>query len=53
VADGPHRISNVALDVGFSDISHFNRLFRAPFGDHQVVSGRSGGYNLLLRIPSN
>ena len=27
------RISDIALDVGFSDVSHFNRLFRARFGD--------------------
>jgi AraC-like DNA-binding protein len=27
------RISNIALDVGFSDISHFNCLFRSGFGD--------------------
>jgi len=27
------RISDVALEVGFSGISHFNRLFRAHFGD--------------------
>jgi AraC-like DNA-binding protein len=27
------RISDIALRVGFSDISHFNRLFRARFGD--------------------
>jgi AraC-like DNA-binding protein len=27
------RISDVALEVGFSDVSHFNRLFRARFGD--------------------
>jgi AraC-like DNA-binding protein len=26
------RISDIALDVGFSDISHFNRVFRARFG---------------------
>jgi AraC-like DNA-binding protein len=26
-------ISDVAIEVGFSDISHFNRLFRARFGD--------------------
>jgi AraC-like DNA-binding protein len=40
------RISDVALDAGFSDISHFNRLFRSRFGDtpkgvranHQTVS---------------
>ena len=27
------RICDVALQAGFSDISHFNRLFRARFGD--------------------
>ena len=27
------RISDIALDAGFSDISHFNRLFRSRFGD--------------------
>jgi AraC-like DNA-binding protein len=27
------RISDIALEVGFSDVSHFNRLFRAQFGD--------------------
>lgn len=27
------RISDIALEVGFSDLSHFNRLFRARFGD--------------------
>jgi AraC-like DNA-binding protein len=27
------RISDIALEVGFSDVSHFNRLFRARFGD--------------------
>ncbi|MDE5454125.1 helix-turn-helix domain-containing protein [Bradyrhizobium sp. CSA112] len=32
-ADGVSRISDVALNVGFSEISHFNRLFRARFGD--------------------
>ena len=26
------RISDITLEVGFSDISHFNRLFRARFG---------------------
>jgi AraC-like DNA-binding protein len=30
---GERRISDVAMEVGFSDISHFNRLFRARFGD--------------------
>jgi AraC-like DNA-binding protein len=27
------RISDIALAAGFSDLSHFNRLFRARFGD--------------------
>jgi AraC-like DNA-binding protein len=27
------RISDIALEAGFSDISHFNRLFCARFGD--------------------
>jgi AraC-like DNA-binding protein len=31
--DSARRISDIALEVGFSDISHFNRLFRARFGD--------------------
>jgi AraC-like DNA-binding protein len=31
--DGKGRISDVALQAGFSDISHFNRLFRSRFGD--------------------
>lgn len=29
----PPRVSDVALAVGFSDISYFNRRFRARFGD--------------------
>jgi AraC-like DNA-binding protein len=29
----PRLISDIALEVGFSDISHFNRLFHARFGD--------------------
>jgi transcriptional regulator GlxA family with amidase domain len=27
------RICDVALQAGFSDIAHFNRLFRSRFGD--------------------
>ncbi len=27
------RISDIALQVGFSDVSHFNRLFRRRFGN--------------------
>ncbi len=30
--DSARRISDIALEVGFSDIWHFNRLFRARFG---------------------
>lgn len=37
------RISDIALEVGFSDISHFNRLFRARFGDSpRGVRGGTG-----------
>jgi AraC-like DNA-binding protein len=32
-SDDALRISDVALQAGFSDVSHFNRLFRARFGD--------------------
>lgn len=31
--DDAVRISDVALRAGFSDVSHFNRLFRSRFGD--------------------
>jgi AraC-like DNA-binding protein len=27
------RISDIALQAGFSDVSHFNRMFRRRFGD--------------------
>ncbi|MGY3620065.1 helix-turn-helix domain-containing protein [Bradyrhizobium sp. USDA 10063] len=42
--DRARRISDIALEVGFSDISHFNRLFRARFGDspRRVRSGPKG-----------
>ncbi|WP_375778862.1 AraC family transcriptional regulator [Bradyrhizobium sp. ma5] len=30
---GSQRISDIALEVGFSDVSHFNRSFRIRFGD--------------------
>jgi AraC-like DNA-binding protein len=29
----PRRIALIALEAGFSDVSHFNRLFRSRFGD--------------------
>ncbi len=32
-ASAGHRITDIAMESGFSDISHFNRLFRAQFGD--------------------
>jgi AraC-like DNA-binding protein len=38
---GKHRISDIAMEAGFSDVSHFNRLFRARFGD--TPSGVRGG----------
>jgi len=38
---GKRRITDVALEVGFSDISHFNKLFRARFGD--TPKGVRGG----------
>jgi AraC-like DNA-binding protein len=31
--EGGRRISDLALQAGFSDISYFNRLFRSRFGD--------------------
>ena len=31
--DRTRRISDIALEVGFSDVSYFNRLFRARFGN--------------------
>jgi len=31
--DGACRIADIAFQVGFSDLSHFNRLFRSRFGD--------------------
>ena len=45
--DGAERISDVALEAGFSDISHFNRLFRARFGD-SPRSVRSAGKGLAM-----
>jgi AraC-like DNA-binding protein len=37
------RISDIALEAGFSDISHFNRLFRARFGDTPSAVRAQGG----------
>jgi AraC-like DNA-binding protein len=42
--DSAQRISDIALEVGFSDVSHFNRLFRARFGDSpRGVRGAGSG----------
>jgi len=43
---GKRRISDIALEAGFSDISHFNRLFRARFGDtpRGVRGSRDSGF---------
>ncbi len=43
-SDRARRISDIALDVGFSDVSHFNRLFRSRFGD--TPSGVRAGRRL-------
>jgi AraC-like DNA-binding protein len=32
-ADGNRRVSDIAFEVGFSDLAHFYRLFRSRFGD--------------------
>lgn len=32
-ADNKRKISQIALEVGFSDITYFHRLFKASFGD--------------------
>jgi AraC-like DNA-binding protein len=43
-AGDAHRVSDIALQSGFSDISHFNRLFRSRFGDTPSgVRGRAAG----------
>jgi AraC-like DNA-binding protein len=30
---GDRRVSDIALEAGFSDVGYFNRLFRSRFGD--------------------
>jgi AraC-like DNA-binding protein len=32
-AEGNRRVSDIAFEVGFSDLAHFYRLFRSRFGD--------------------
>ena len=46
----PRQISDIALQVGFSDISHFNRLFRSRFGD--TPSGIRQQKRMALVMPS-
>jgi transcriptional regulator GlxA family with amidase domain len=48
--DNAHRISDIALQAGFSDISHFNRLFRSRFGD--TASGVRGQDRAAAGHPS-
>jgi AraC-like DNA-binding protein len=45
-AGDPGRILDIALDAGFGDVTHFNRLFRRRFGTTPTDMrgrGRSGG----------
>jgi AraC-like DNA-binding protein len=41
---GDRRVSDVALEAGFSDVGYFNRLFRSRFGDTPL--GVRGGLKL-------
>lgn len=41
--DRARRISDIALEVGFSDISHFNRVFRARSAFRRVACGAPKG----------
>jgi AraC-like DNA-binding protein len=45
------RICNVALQVGFSDISYFNKLFRARFGDTPKGVVRTKNVALTSNVP--
>jgi AraC-like DNA-binding protein len=49
--DGTSRISDIALQAGFSDISHFNRLFRSRFGDTPSVVRAEGRAAQLTGAP--
>ena len=40
-ADSRRRVSDIGFEVGFSDLAHFYRLFRARFGD--TPKGVAGG----------
>jgi AraC-like DNA-binding protein len=47
--DGARRISDIALQAGFSDISYFNRLFRTRFGDTPsgILAQQASGAQLI------
>jgi AraC-like DNA-binding protein len=49
--DKARRVSDIAMEVGFSDISHFNHLFRSRFGNtpSSVRGRRSGGRKAPIR----
>ena len=50
---GEQRICHIALEAGFSDISHFNRLFRARFGaPPSDVRAEAPGNQLGTAAPS-
>jgi AraC-like DNA-binding protein len=38
----PRRISDIAMEVGFADVSHFNRLFRSRFGETPTAARSRG-----------
>jgi AraC-like DNA-binding protein len=42
------RVCDIAMQVGFSDISHFNRLFRSRFGT-TPSDVRARGYEVLMQ----
>jgi len=49
--DKARRVSDIAMEVGFSDVSHFNHLFRSRFGNtpSSVRSRRRAGRKATLR----
>jgi len=49
--DKARRVSDIAMEVGFSDISHFNHLFRSRFGNtpSSVRGRRRGSRKATLR----
>ena len=48
-------VSNIAAQAGFPNVTHFNRLFRARFGDTptgvRASVGRASATNILRRAP--